>query len=443
MHILHYTLGLPPFRTGGMTKFCVDLMQAQILAGDSVSLIWPGRMKGKDTKISKAKNRNGIACFEIINPNPIPYDEGISDVDLFMHDGDLGAYLHFLKQLKPDVIHIHTFLGLHSSLLQAAEELNIRTVYTTHDFFPICAKLTLFHDLQLCKSVESCAECPNCNRGALSIKKMRLLQSAAYMKFKDSTVVKQLRTLHRQKALSETGSSTALIESKAEDYIRLRRHFEDMLRQVSFIHFNSVLTKTIYLNSFSGLDGIVIPITHAGIKDNRRLRPYGEIVDLLYMGPVSLSKGYYLLRDALDKLNSTSIRFRLHIFVDSLIESDYIINHGRYSYNELDAILNDADAVVVPSLLPETFGYTVLEAMSYAVPVVLSSTIGAKDIVPDGGSVMFESGNVDSLIAAVNSLNKTNLSRMNKIIAEQFEIPFLNMEASQIRKLCYLNGNTR
>ena len=44
MNILHYSLGFPPYRTGGMTKFCMDLMKQQIKDGDDVALLWPGQM---------------------------------------------------------------------------------------------------------------------------------------------------------------------------------------------------------------------------------------------------------------------------------------------------------------------------------------------------------------------------------------------------------------
>lgn len=44
MKILHYSLGFPPFRTGGLTKFCTDLMVQQAREGNEVSLIWPGEI---------------------------------------------------------------------------------------------------------------------------------------------------------------------------------------------------------------------------------------------------------------------------------------------------------------------------------------------------------------------------------------------------------------
>ena len=44
MRILHYALGFPPWRTGGLTKYCVDLMLTQKEQGYEVALLWPGRI---------------------------------------------------------------------------------------------------------------------------------------------------------------------------------------------------------------------------------------------------------------------------------------------------------------------------------------------------------------------------------------------------------------
>ena len=38
MRILHYSLGFPPYRRGGLTKYCLDLMAAQEMQGNVVAL---------------------------------------------------------------------------------------------------------------------------------------------------------------------------------------------------------------------------------------------------------------------------------------------------------------------------------------------------------------------------------------------------------------------
>ena len=62
MRILHYSLGFPPYRTGGLTKFTMDLMRQQVKDGHIVTLLWPGEMHfiGKNTAVKYKGNVDGI-----------------------------------------------------------------------------------------------------------------------------------------------------------------------------------------------------------------------------------------------------------------------------------------------------------------------------------------------------------------------------------------------
>lgn len=80
MKILHYTLGLPPYRTGGLTKYSIDLMKSQVSKGQQVFLIFPGRFTiSKQTKITHSSIFEGIQVFEIINPLPVSLLGGINE----------------------------------------------------------------------------------------------------------------------------------------------------------------------------------------------------------------------------------------------------------------------------------------------------------------------------------------------------------------------------
>ena len=170
MKILHYALGFPPYRTGGLTKYCIDLMLTQVEQGHEVALLWPGQITivKKKTEIHKRRNWNGIGSFEIINPLPVPLDEGILDVDAYIKKGDETVYSKFLQDYSPDVIHIHTLMGLHKEFIHAANELEIKTVFTTHDYFGLCPKVTLFHNGKICDNDHNCIDCVECNQSALS-----------------------------------------------------------------------------------------------------------------------------------------------------------------------------------------------------------------------------------------------------------------------------------
>ena len=90
MNILHYSLGFPPYRRGGMTKYCIDLMVEQLRVGHNVAMIWPGRIKkyGYKCDIKEGKKENigkNFSClnYEIINPLPVPLLNGIKKIDAF------------------------------------------------------------------------------------------------------------------------------------------------------------------------------------------------------------------------------------------------------------------------------------------------------------------------------------------------------------------------
>ena len=59
MNVLHYALGFPPYRSGGLTKLCVDLMIQQSKEGKRVALLWPGKM-GSLNKKTAVKNRGFV-----------------------------------------------------------------------------------------------------------------------------------------------------------------------------------------------------------------------------------------------------------------------------------------------------------------------------------------------------------------------------------------------
>ena len=68
MVIIHYFLGFPPYRSGGLTKYSVDLMNAQAQNGDTIIALWPGRINLllKQSRIIKKKNVNNIVNYELV-----------------------------------------------------------------------------------------------------------------------------------------------------------------------------------------------------------------------------------------------------------------------------------------------------------------------------------------------------------------------------------------
>ena len=389
MKILHYALGFPPYRTGGLTKYCIDLMLTQKEQGNEVALLWPGEMHLvlKKTKIKERNHWNGIRNFELVDPLPISLDEGILEIEAYTKRVNESVYLNFLRMYMPDAIHVHTLMGLHKEFLDAAKQLKIKTVFTTHDYFGICPKVTLYHDGCVCDDDHDCLDCVKCNQTALGLKKIEILQSPIYRRLKNTKAVKMLRNRHRQKYFEASENKQAENENcvrTAEEYRKLREYYISMLSMIDYIHFNSSIAEMIYNRYFHPQNSAVISITHRDIKDHRQERKIkNNILRIAYLGPTKPFKGFQYLIKMLDDMWNRGIRnFELHLYSESIEEKPYIIHkQNGYQYKQLRSIFDVTDLLVVPSQWYETFGYTVLEALSYGVPVQVTDKVGAKDLV--------------------------------------------------------------
>ncbi len=448
MKILHYALGFPPYRTGGATKFCIDLLKWQAAQGHQTALLWPGRMRFeggritiKDQGLAKIDGEQSrIRSFELCNPLPVPYDEGIRSRDIcdYRKDGGEEAYERLFRQFCPDVIHIHTLMGLHGSFLDAAKRLGIHCVFTAHDYFPICPKVTLFRDGQPCAAAGDFSQCGKCCETALSLCRIQILQSPFYRKLKDFSLIRRLRKRHRNRFLSGNAKSeSAQTPSAAEDYRRLRKHYEAMLGKMDAIHYNSAFTRSVYEKYLKlPTRSRVIAITHGDIRDRRKRREYSaHRLRLAYLGPWGEAKGFFLLQAALDKLWETNQQFSLDVYFELAKRPPYMKCHKKYAYKDLEKVFDNADLVIVPSIWRETFGYVVLEALSYGVPVLISDRVGARDILAPGAGIFIEDITAEKLYEALRQITDGELARMNQAILEKQEIPTMRRMAGEMERL--------
>lgn len=412
MKILHYFLGFPPYRTGGLTKYACDLMQAQVADGNEVLAMWPGKIKNYFSQpyLKERKKLEGIRSVELINPLPVSLDEGINEFESFTKHCDIFIYSSFLEKERPDVIHIHTLMGLHSEFIQAANLLNIRTVFTSHDYFGLCPKVTLFRYGECCDDDNGCRNCIQCNTAPLSLKKIQLMQSPLYRWVKDTFIVKKLRKHHRGLFFGKETlppMPKVNVEEVAKKYRDLRAYYVSMYESIDFIHFNSTLTEEVYRRYMIPNDSKVVSITHSDIKDHRDNGHVESDKFRIYcLAPAKPFKGWNVLKEACDKLWGEGMNIELNIYGTVPTPSDYMIIHENgYKYLELPRMMKNADVVVAPSICYETFGFTVLEALSYGVPVIVSDHMGAKDIVRENGIVV-KAGEVEELKYALTKIGE-------------------------------------
>ena len=204
------------------------------------------------------------------------------------------------------------------------------------------------------------------------------------------------------------------------NYEHLLNTYKEMFQAFDCIHFNSSVTESVYKKHIGESASKVLSITHSDIKDNRICRNYdGDMLHLIFIGNTSTYKGFPLLMEVLRELNDEGYKnWKLSVW-GSRGQSDLenVSFRGNFSVDKLADVFHTDGLLIVPSVCNETFSLITLEALSFGTPVVVSSTVGAKDIVMEyNGSFVFQ--NRDELKALLKSLfaDKQELRVYNKKI---------------------------
>ncbi|MBS6180965.1 MAG: glycosyltransferase [Erysipelotrichaceae bacterium] len=436
MKILHYSLGFPPFRSGGMTKYCIDLMIEQKESGNEVGLLWPGAYYFNKTK-TKIKNKRKyrlnpnveVDSFELIDALPVPLLNGIKDTKSYLKSIDKKIFAGFFSRNKIEIFHVHTLMGLPIECIEAAKEAGVKTFFTSHDYFGICFKWGLFNNSQICTD-KDCQQCVECNKTALDLKKISILQSPLYRYLKNNPIVKKLRDRNNKKlylfdnANIITSETPLNNEHQRISYCKLRMYYIHELEIFDTIIFNSNNTRDIFRQYVNVINSEVISVSHRNIKDCRKQKKCHNELNIGYLGPITIHKGYFFIKKVLDSLNNYSNKFNLHVFAPVPQKANYEIVHEPYGYEELDSIMDQIDVLVMPSQWNETFGFTVLEALSYGVPVIVSEHVGAKDLVVNGkyGFVLQNDDAIWKRCILHLLRNREEVEKMNKDILNHFKV---------------------
>jgi glycosyltransferase involved in cell wall biosynthesis len=433
MNILHYSLGLTPYRTGGLTKYSFDLMKEQVRNGEKVYLLFPGKISfvNNNTRIKYYKNESGVITYEIVNPLPVPLLNGISEPHKFMKPCNKEIFKYFLLKNHIEIVHIHTLMGLHKEFLEACNDLNIKKVYTTHDYFGICTKVNFIgNEGNLCEE-RDLERCLKCNKSGYSMKTIMILQSPIYRFLKNKGIISKVKSLVEKTKEKKCFNSNSLNEEieitteYREAYKNLIEYYNNMFRRIDSFLFNSTIAKEVY-NKYFVACGDLVSITHGDIKDDRKLKKYNHNkLRLTYLGPDKKYKGFNLLIDVMRELNkkySSSIELNLY-GSNSVFEIDENIkSHGRYSYDQLSYIFDNTDLLIVPSIWNETFGFIVLESISYGVPVLITDRVGSKDVIDNGilkKGIVIKPSYMDLKLKIIEIINNRNiLVNLNKQILE-------------------------
>lgn len=431
MKILHYMLGIPPVRGGGLVKYVLDLMNAQ-RNKEEVILLIPGkvnRAKRNKTKIIKGANKElNIKYYIIKNALPIPMAKGIKDIEWYTAMGCYETYIEFLQMLNPDIIHVHSLMGVHANFFIAAKDLKIPMIFTTHDYFGICPTVQLVNNNCNCDKTEW-DDCWQCCQDAFSQAHLLFDQSSlCRLCFKYTDFMRNVNKLvymmskiksFRKNSRQLNQNNNTIIWNYVADYSKLKEYYYKIFRQITIFHYNSSVSKEQYEKRLPFAKGQILHITNAAVRDHREKKIFGHTLHIGFLGIIDKKKGYYFLQEVIEQIfKQGRSDIELHVYTDEKSEWPVFVKiHRPYKYTELVDVMRSLDVVVVPSLWRETFGFTALEAISCGVPVIVTEFVGLKDLLKKrnwGYEIKADKGELQHLIERIyddrNLLRKININ---------------------------------
>jgi len=166
-------------------------------------------------------------------------------------------------------------------------------------------------------------------------------------------------------------------------YEELIYYYKKCFGLIDCFHFNSMTSSNVYRLHTHINKGIVVPITHCGINDNRKKKSFDNtVLRIGFIGREDRFKGLPLLISVLKSLN-TNTKWNLNVWGGRVAKSSTmpIYYNGKFGGSSIRQVYDSMDLLIVPSIWKETFSLVTLEALSYGVPVIVSDNVGAQDIV--------------------------------------------------------------
>lgn len=302
-----------------------------------------------------------------------------------------------IKETKPDIAHLHIFQHqLSLSILDVLKKYNIPIVYTAHDLKMICPNYKMLTHGRICE------EC----------KGQKYINCLKNKCLKDS-MIKSLIVMF-------------------EAYINKWRK---AYNKIDYI----ITPSKFYMNKFIEFGIDKNKIEHLPNFLNNEPVDFDELVDnnyFLYFGRLSEEKGIITLIKAMK-----DIKFTLKIVGTGPLK-DEIKKYIKYnncnnievlgfkSGKELNTIVANAKAVVIPSEWYENGPYSAIESLKLKRPLIGSDLGGIPELIDEGNNgYVFKHGDVDDLhekLSKFQSLSEEKIKSMQKRSFEIFEKNYID-----------------
>ncbi|HEX7828071.1 MAG TPA: glycosyltransferase [Thermoanaerobaculia bacterium] len=363
--VVHLVHGWPPFQQAGSEMYAAWLARWQqrthhvavYTRGDD-----PSRAEGETWEWIDGGVRVRFVNNTFTRRDPMRRNALI--------DRDLGRdFARFLREERPDLVHIHHLAGHAFSLANVAKAMGFPIVVQIQDWWFLCARVNQFHrDGDRCSGpgLDKCAQCATLTR-------------IAPMAITNGT----LHAVRRRVASDALATADVFIagsQAIRDDYVR-----EGVIPAQTPFHVIPY--------------GVDIAAPSTSRERARRPLRFGIV------GSVLPHKGVHTAVDAMRAF--TRDEATLHVwgnpapeYVASMDTGENVIFEGRFADADKHRVFASIDVLLVPSIGLESFGLAAREAMVCGVPVIATSGAALSEMFEPGTcGEFFPPGDVDALRA--------------------------------------------
>jgi glycosyltransferase involved in cell wall biosynthesis len=264
-----------------------------------------------------------------------------------------------LRAFEPDIVHFHSMQGLGAGLLFEAEHSGIPFVVTAHDFWWWCGRQFLCdRDYHPCCPVVAAGVC------ACAVDRSWLDERTQW-------TTSALSLAARVLAVSESSAAVLRANGVPPDQLVV---VENPVRAIG-----------------DGRVGEDAPADRRGEVPNLLPPADGcQEVRFLFAGGADPMKGLQVLREALRSLRSSpgwSADLygvdRSDVTVGDGAMPPVVRTHPSFAPDKLNAVLSNADVLLVPSVMQETYSILTREALAMGVAVLTTTCLGPEEVVTD------------------------------------------------------------
>ncbi len=413
MRICLVAHGFPPHERTGVENYTAALAAALAQRGHRVDVFAPRADPGVANFALRREQRPGYSVHWIARNTGPKNPREMLDVPEIT-----ASFAAFLDRERPEVVHFQHFIKLGVGLVHETRRRGIPSVYTAHDYYPVCHRYTLLRpDLAHCEIRGDSMACSRCDLALAFLNSARGLGDYQMGVLPEQLSAAELASLADVLGDEAQRADFSVDHTDAAHDLRLEL---DGLRAQAFAALDEIIAPTRYLADElvrGGIERGKIRVLPYGIEngDLVGLPPAragaGPRVRFAFLGGLSKHKGVHVLLDAFRRMKGpaelvvwgdSTDRPYVEILRRAALEAGARLA-GPYERKDLPRILTEVDVAVVPSIWVENYPLVIREAFSARRPVIASRFGAIPESVRDGvDGLLFPPGDAAALAEALS-----------------------------------------